>query len=713
MQRISPVFLPIWPRRLAIIAVLAAVGAAYANSLDGAFVFDDVGEIAANPAIRTLWPPTVPMFGGKQLAARPLPYLTFALDHRLWGENPFGYHLTNLVLHACGALLLLDVAQRVLGSPRLPGAVRRNALPAATATAAIWSAHPLTTQAVTYVYQRIEMLAAVLMLATLAAAIRGCGFEADLPRRSRGWLALSLAASCLAMLSKETAVVLPVLVPLCFHVYDARGQRGWIARHWRYCLCLAATWGVLAGVLAVERASYSELRRPIHPPFDYLLTQAGVILHYLRLAFWPSGLLIDHDWPLVQGPADYAWQAPLVASAAGVAAWAAWRRRPWGFPAAAFFLLLAPTSSLMPVVDIACEHRMYLPLACIVALVVAGTMWMLGRLADLRPAAAPALRRLAGGLAVVAVVALAATTHLRNRTYRDRWTMWHDVLAKNPTGVRANWFVGTMLADRGDVDGALEHARIATERAFSCLAYQHISQTLCARGDVAGWERACRTGSEQLVRLGKSATAPALDLGAGLVTALLAQGRTAEAESLLDTISADAAAALPANHGVHAALRSAAVRLALVQGDTAAAVAAGRDALARAEEFFGVDHETTLAARTALAAALAAANADAEAERLLRDVLVTQAAKPVNEHNVTAAAAALASFLESRGRHAQAIPLRERVCDVECGRFGTRHAAAQRALRDLADTLDRAGRTADAAQVRGLLVEPPRKAGPP
>ena len=696
---------------LAVIAVLAAVAAGYANSLFGGFVFDDVGEIAANPAIRTLWPPTVPMFGGRQLAARPLPYLSFALDYSLWGARPFGYHLTNLVLHACGGLLLLDVVRRLLASPPLPVQVRRNALPAATATAAIWSAHPLTTQAVTYVYQRIEMLAAVLMLATLAAAIRGFGLEDDRPRR--GWLALSLAASCLAMLSKETAVVLPVLVPLCFHVYAAPGQRGWIVRHWPYCLCLAATWGVLAAVLAVERASYSELRRPIHPPFDYLLTQAGVILHYLRLAFWPSGLLLDHDWPLVRGPADYAWQAPLVATAAGVAAWAAWRRRSWGFPAAAFFLLLAPTSSLLPVVDIACEHRMYLPLACVVGLIVAGATWLLGRVADQRPAAAPTLRRLAGGLAVVTVIALAATTHLRNRTYRDRWTMWHDVLAKNPTGVRANWFVGTLRAERGDVDAALAHARIATERAFSCLAHQQIAQTLCERGDRAGWERACRSGYEQLHRLGKSSSAPGLDLGAGLVTALLAQGRTNEAAALLDTVRREAAAALPANHGVQAALRSATVRLALLQGDTAAAVAAGREALARAEESFGVDHETTLDARAALAAALAAAGADNEAERLLRDVLDTQAAKPANDHNVTAATAALASFLESRGRHAQAIALRERICDLECGRFGTRHPVAQRALRDLADTLDRAGRAADAAQVRGLVTEPLRKAGSP
>jgi hypothetical protein len=700
-------------RSWAVVAVLAAVVAGYANSLGGGFVFDDVGEIAANPAVRTLWPPTVPMFGGNQLAARPLPYLLFALDFRFWGVNPVGYHLTNLAMHACGALLLLEVLWQVLAGPRLPHAIRRHALPAATATAAIWGVHPLTTQAVTYVYQRIEMLAAVLMLASLLAAIRAFGFDASPRPRGRGWIAASLVASCLAMLSKETAVVLPLLVPLCFYVFAEPGGRGWVARHWRFCLGLAATWGVLAAVLVAERASYSELRRPIHPPLDYLLTQAGVILHYLRLCVWPAGLLLDHDWPLATRPDQYAWQVPLVAAAACAAAWGAWWRRPWGFPAAAFFLLLAPTSSLLPVVDIACEHRMYLPLACVVGLAVGLATWAVNAVEERRPASAPALRRLAAGAAVVVVLALATTTHLRNRVYRDRWTMWHDVLAKNPTGVRANWFVGTMLADRGDVAGAVARARIATERDSFCLAYQQIAQTLCVGGDVAGWERACRGGYEQLRRLGKSATPPALDLGAGLVTALLVQGRTAEAAALLAEVRHEADAALPAEHGVHAALRSAAVRLALARGETAAAVTAGREAVARAEEYLGADHETALEARGALAVALAAAGNDEDAEPLLRDLVGRQAARPANEHNVAAAAAALASFLESRGRPAEAIAIRERVCDEECRRLGTRHPAAQRALRALAETLDRAGRPADAASVRRLVAEPRRKADTP
>jgi hypothetical protein len=690
---------------VAFVVVVAAIGVGYANSLRGGFVYDDVGEIAANPAIRTLWPPTVPMFGGRTLAARPLPYLSFALDFRLWGSDPRGYHVTNILIHACGSLLLLSIVRHVLASPRLPERLHPLALPAATATAAIWGVHPLTTQAVTYVYQRIEMLSAVFMLATLLTAVKGFGFDAATGPRSRGWLAASLACACLAMLSKETAVVLPLLVPLCFHVFAEPGPHGWIARQWRYCLCLAATWCVLAAVLAAESSSYAELRRPIHPPLDYLLTQAGVILHYLRLAVWPSGLLLDHDWPLADAPADYAWQAPLVAAAVGAAAWGAWRRRPWGFPAAAFFLLLAPTSSLLPVADIAVEHRMYLPLASVVGLAVAGGTWGLGVCADRRLAAAPVLRRLAVGAVLLVVLALATTTHLRNRTYRDRWTMWHDVLAKNPTGVRANWFVGMLLAERGDVDGALAHARVATDRSPTCFAHQQIAQTLCARGDFVGWERACRSGYEQLHRLGKASTAPGLDLGAGLVAALLAQGRTDEAAALLDTVGSEAAAALPADHGVQAAVRSAAVRLALARGDATAAVTAGREALARAEDSFGADHETTLEARAALAAALAAAGADDEAVRLLRHVLDTQAAKPANEHNVTAAAASLASFLESRGRPAEAIGIRERVCDEHCRRLGTRHPAAQRALRELAASLERAGRMEEAAQVRSLVEE--------
>ena len=92
---------------------------AYANSFRGVFVLDDIPDILQNPAMRSLQTPVATMFHGHKLPARALPYLTFAVDHALWGTDPFGYHVTNLVIHIIAAIALFDLAQVTLTSPRV------------------------------------------------------------------------------------------------------------------------------------------------------------------------------------------------------------------------------------------------------------------------------------------------------------------------------------------------------------------------------------------------------------------------------------------------------------------------------------------------------------------------------------------------------------------------------------------------------------------
>jgi len=156
------------PRTAALLVVVCTV-VAYLNSLGGRFVMDDRCEIADNPAIRSLVPPWRAMLGGRNMPARPLPYLSFAVDHAVWGPGPFGYHVTNLVIHTCAALALFAFTRLTLLSPRLRGRFGEHATSLATCIAAIWAVHPLGTQAVTYVYQRLESMTGMLCLAALAA----------------------------------------------------------------------------------------------------------------------------------------------------------------------------------------------------------------------------------------------------------------------------------------------------------------------------------------------------------------------------------------------------------------------------------------------------------------------------------------------------------------------------------------------------------------
>jgi len=169
-------------------------------------------------------------------------------------------------------------------------------------------------------------------------------------------------------------------------------------------------------------------------PWDYLLTQGGVILHYVRLAVWPHPLVVDYDdWPIAR---QVTWSAVVVAGLVAAGAWAAWRKPRAGFLAAWFFLILAPTSSLLPIAsELAAERRMYLPLLAVVVPVA----WALRT------------RWLWVGLVIV----LGAATWVRNADYRTEVSIMTDTVAKRPENTRALTNLGVALVRAGRMEEAV------------------------------------------------------------------------------------------------------------------------------------------------------------------------------------------------------------------------------------------------------------------
>lgn len=649
-------------RTLSTLLVTLCGFAAYGNSFQGAFVFDDLIEIAANPAVHRLWPPWVPMFGGNDVAARPLPYLSFAIDHALYGDSPFGYHATNLAIHLLCAALLMWLVNETLRGPAFSTRCHDRSLAIATAVAAIWVVHPLTTQAVTYIYQRMESMAALLIVAAVAsaAAAFSTGFRAETATQRRSWQAATCCCGLLAGLSKETAVGIPLLVAAYWWIYHSRGDgahsrgdgemlRGRLSF---FITLTASTWLPLAAVLAAGRRNYQELRKAAHPPLEYVVTQAEVIVHYVRLAFWPTGQNLDYQWQLVESVGSVWWQLAAVLTAGAIAFGGCIARRPWGFPAAAFFVLLGPTSSFLPVADIAVEHRMYLPLACLVALVVGGMAAACERFGS------RVATRAAVVAATVCVVALGATTHARNRAYDSFSTMWHDCHAKNPRGMRANWHLAVEAAGQGDVDRAVELARRSTEAGTASQAFHGCAKRFFEAGNPRASERVCREGMKLFATHDCLHKAVWFDLAVLLTETLVAQGRVDEASAFCGETLPLIDRELGANHPMHFAMQTAELRGRLAGPVSPQAVIEAERLDKEAAAALGADHPVALTATTAHAAALAAAGRDGPAEKLLRGVVDLEMAKPLNDNRKAAALTTLANFLASRGREAEVNAIR-------------------------------------------------------
>jgi tetratricopeptide (TPR) repeat protein len=442
----------------ALLLLAALGGIAFVNGFSAPWVFDGT-LISENTAIRQLWPPRALLSGSN----RPVGLYSFALDYALYGEALWGYHTTNLAIHIAAAFTLYGLVRRTLRNPRMAEDFRRHADSLALAAALLWLVHPLQTQSVTYLYQRFESLMGLFYLLTLYLFLRAA--EAERP-----WNYLLYAGSMLACLlgmgTKEVMITAPLLVLWYDRVLLSNSWKSLVRRHGAYYLVLLAILGSLAAFVLGSRAAYASSGVLVFDeitPWQYALSQTGVILHYLRLCFWPSGQCLDYAWPVAQSPLDVLPQLSIMLLLLAGTLWLIIRQPAWGFLPGAFFLILAPTSSVLPITDLAYEHRMYLPLAAVaVGAVLLGyraiDAWQGRRGRARRAPGAAFLLALTGVLA-----ALTVTTILRNRVYRSDVALWHDTARKAPHGERPAFNLACELEDAGQVDRAIAWYRRALE----------------------------------------------------------------------------------------------------------------------------------------------------------------------------------------------------------------------------------------------------------
>ena len=448
------------------LALLAATMLAYAPALDAGYVWDDDDYVTQNPllwepdGLRRIWLST-----DQPSQYFPLTYTSFRLEHALWGLEPFGYHLVNVLLHAANALLLVAV----LGRLGLPGAWLAGAL---------FALHPVHVESVAWITERKNTLSTLFFLLALLAWLR---FDAAPPRAGRHFYAASLGAHALALLAKTTACTFPAAQLLALWV---KGRPLTRSRWLEVAPFLAL--GIAMGLVTLwwERMHQGTRgERFAMSLAESALVAGRAVWFYLGKLAWPAELVFSYPRFEVDPSRAVHW-LPLLALLVLLAALWLGRRALGRGPVAAlvfFVAMLSPVLGFIPLYTFlytwVADHYQYVASMGPLALFA-------GAVARWPGARAP---RASAAASLLLLAALGALSFTQSRTYRDAETLWRDVLAKNPASWMAHANLGRELLRAGRGVEALPHYREAA-RLRPDLATPHagLGAALLQAGDSEG-----------------------------------------------------------------------------------------------------------------------------------------------------------------------------------------------------------------------------------
>ena len=451
---------------LAILLISSISIVLYFNSLNNSFHFDDIPNIVENPHIRNLGDISLFFKGISSQGGTPriLTTLSFAINYHFHGSHVLGYHLVNLILHIFCCILAFLVAKALFSlqfeGKEDPDKLKTHLL--SFLVALIFVSHPIQVNAVTYIVQRNEGLAAFFYLLSLYLFISGA--------LKKGWkkLPLFLGAGvsffCSAF-SKETGFTLPLTIVLFDLMFICRDRKDRLKRLMIYLpLSLILTIYILfflrGGVLhLLVEQSKGELIGPWH----YFLTQANVIIQYFKLLILPlpRWLNVDHEFPLSRSLFEYPTYLSLsfLLLLIALAAYLVKKRRLISFSLFFFFIVLAPSSSIIPLWDYMVEYRLYLPLLSY-GLIVATALGYLHQLLT-RQGLKKTAFGIVSGVSILLIFFYSVLTIERNHIFRDDLTLWSDAVKKSPNKMRVHHNLGRAYFEGGRVDEAIREGEIA------------------------------------------------------------------------------------------------------------------------------------------------------------------------------------------------------------------------------------------------------------
>lgn len=439
-----------------LLLLILAGAAIYANTFSVPFVLDDVTSIYGNPAIRDFRLVFKPRMVGD---------LSFALNYRWNGLDVTYYHLFNLLIHLGNGVLVYWLVCFFLKTSILKNgpAVSRYSRVLPLFTALLFICHPIQTQAVTYISQRVAALATFFYLGTHVAWL-----AARLTTVRKNKIAFNIVAvstALLAMTTKEIAFTLPLTLLLVeFVFFDGSFRR----KSLPLALFSLTSLMVPVSMLAASGATGSlteQFWRLLTPTTiisrgDYLLTQFRVQITYLRLLLFPTGQNLDYDYPVYHSfasvPVAVSFLLVVIMIFGALYLLVRGRRgdlpdlRLIAFGILWFFITLSIESSLIPLQDVIFEHRLYLPSFGFFVVIVTALL-SAGRSLENRQL--PGYAVTVSSLSIV-VFLLALTSAARNEVWKDEISLWEDVVSKSPGKVRARGSLGTAYQNAGLYDAA-------------------------------------------------------------------------------------------------------------------------------------------------------------------------------------------------------------------------------------------------------------------
>lgn len=372
---------------------------------------------------------------------RKIPYLTFALNYRWTGQEVWSWHLVNLLFHIAASLAVFGIAGAVWRSkPMANHPFRSQAALLSLFTGLIFACHPIQTSAVTYIYQRMIVIATLFHVLTLYGYLR-----ARVDGRRRYWL-LFAAAGVLACFTKQVNLSLPLTLVLTEAAFGSDSLKAFFKRGIRFLPFALIPAALYAWTMKIDFTRLSlDMIRKLYPLnvnssmtwAEWVWTQLNVMRTYLRLLVFPMNQNLDYEYAITQHPdAGVYLSVAVIAAVLGLGVWCWRRHRPvsWGI----FFMAAALSLEFFAIRDIIFEHRLYLPMVGFAVAAPAAVFALTG-----------ARKRAVAALLLI-TTALSVAAFSRNALWADEEKFWLDGIRKAPSKGRPYYSLGVYYAMKGE-----------------------------------------------------------------------------------------------------------------------------------------------------------------------------------------------------------------------------------------------------------------------